>query len=60
MSSELQKRILITLAILFAVTPFFAYREIGGGRIRLMAPARDLMRAQQYLAEIDKEVEPYN
>lgn len=40
-----------------AVTPFFAYREIGGGRIRLMTPARDLMRAQEYLAEIDEKAE---
>jgi len=43
-----------------AVTPFFAYREIGGGRIRLMTPARDFMRAQEYLAEIDKKAEQYN
>lgn len=43
-----------------AVTPFFAYREIGGGRIRLMTPARDLRRAQDYLAEINKEAEQYD
>jgi len=35
------------------VTPFVVYRELGGGRIRLMVPAYDLMQAQEYLAKME-------
>jgi hypothetical protein len=36
-----------------AVTPFLAYRELGRGRIRVLARARDWERGQSLLAEIE-------
>jgi RNA polymerase subunit RPABC4/transcription elongation factor Spt4 len=32
------------------VTPFLIYREVGGGRIRLMVPAAEWLRAHEHLA----------
>jgi len=34
-----------------AASPFYAYRELGGDRIRLMVPAHEWLRVQEIISE---------